>query len=66
MGTLAGAEAQRDFARTQKLLETAEVVSRPVKGGVEPVTPETTPTAPSGNPDRGPFFPPGIKVKPPE
>lgn len=66
MGTLAGAEAQRDFARTQKLLETAEVVSRPVKGGVEPVTPETTPTAPSGNPDRGPFFPPGIKVKPTE
>lgn len=66
MGTRAGAEAQRDFERTQKILETAEVVSRPAKGGTETVTPETTPTAPSANPDRGPFFPPGIKVKPAE
>ncbi len=63
MGTLAGAEAQRDFERTRNLLETAEVVSRPVKGGAKTITPETTPAAPSGNPNRGPFFPPGIKVK---
>ena len=65
MGTLAGAEAQRDFERTQKLLETADVVTLPAKGGgVETITPVAPPTAPSGNTDRGPFFPPGIKVKP--
>ncbi len=66
MGTRAGAEAQRDFQRTQKLLETAEVVTRPAKGGTRTITPEITPTAPSGNTDRSPFFPPGIKVKPAE
>jgi len=66
MGTRAGADAQRDFERTRKLLETAEVVTLPAKGGTETITPELPPTAPSGNPDRGPFFPPGIKVKPAE
>ena len=66
MGTRAGAEAQRDFQRTQKLLETAEVVTRPAKGGTKIITPEVTPAAPSGNTDRSPFFPPGFKVKPAE
>ena len=66
MGTLAGAEAQQDFERTQKLLETADVVTLPAKGGTETITPDLPPTAPSGNPNRGPFFPPGIKVKPAE
>ncbi len=64
MGTRAGEHAQRDFERTQKLLETAEVVTRSAKGESKPITPEFTPTAPSGNRDRSPFFPPGIKVKP--
>ena len=66
MGTRAGAEAQRDFERTQKLLKTSKVVSRPAKGGVAAITPEISPTAPSGNSGRAPFFPPGIKVKPAE
>ncbi len=66
MGTRAGEQAQRDFERTRKLLETAAVVTRPAKGGSGPIIPEITPAAPSGNRDRGPFFPPGIKVKPAE
>jgi predicted esterase len=64
VGTRAGREAIGDVARTSKLLETAEVVTLPGKPAPGPITPELPPTAPSGNPDRGPFFPPGIKVKP--
>lgn len=64
MGTQAGIEAQKDFERTRKLLETATVVTRPTKGEVEHITPELTPSTPSRNPDRSPFFQPGINVKP--
>ncbi|MGJ8642906.1 MAG: hypothetical protein ACSHX9_05820 [Luteolibacter sp.] len=65
-GTIAGADAIRDFERTQELLKTAKVVTRPGNTEPETITPEVTPTAPSGNVDRGGFFPPGIKVKPAE
>ena len=66
VGTIAGADAVRDFERTQELLKTAKVVTRPGNTQRETITPEVTPTAPSGNVDRGGFFPPGIKVKPAE
>ena len=63
-GTRAGADAVRDLERTQKLLKTAKVVTRPGKPAAHPITPELRPSAPSTNPDRSPFLPPGIKVKP--
>jgi predicted esterase len=63
-GTRAGADALRDLERTRQLLETAKVVSRPSKPGSGAVTPELPPAAPSANPERSPFLPPGIKVKP--
>ena len=65
-GTITGADAVRDYERTQELLKTAKVVTRPGNTQRETITPEVTPTAPSGNVDRGGFFPPGIKVKPAE
>lgn len=65
-GTIAGEDAIRDFERTQELLKTAKVVTRPSNRRPETITPELTPTAPSGNIDRGGFFPPGIKVTPAE
>lgn len=64
VGTRAGRDAIADVARTSKLLETAEVVTLPGKEPPAPITPALPPVAPSANPDRGPFFPPGIKVKP--
>jgi len=63
-GTHAGEEAVHDLERTRELLKTAKVVTLPGKPKPEPITPELPPSAPSTNPDRSPFFPPGSKVKP--
>jgi dienelactone hydrolase len=64
VGTRAGREAIGDVGRTTKLLETAQVVKLPGKPAPKPITTELQPGAPSTNPDRSPFFPPGVKVKP--
>jgi len=59
----AGRAANRDFERTQKLMKTAKVITKePVPRGK--MIPELPPVSPSSNPNRGPFFPPGIEVKP--
>lgn len=63
-GTRAGRDALEDVKRVTKVIETAKVVTLPGKPKPDPITPETTPTAPSSNPGRDPFFPPGSKVKP--
>jgi hypothetical protein len=63
-GTRAGRDALEDVKRVTKVIETATVVTLPGKPKPDPSTPEITPTAPSSNPGRGPFFPPGSKVKP--
>lgn len=63
-GTRAGRDAMEDVKRVTKVLETAKVVTLPGQPKPEPITPQAQPSAPSANPDRNPFFPPGTKVKP--
>jgi hypothetical protein len=63
-GTRAGRDALEDVKRVTKILETAKVVTLPGQPKPEPITPEAKPMAPSTNPERSPFFPPGTKVKP--
>lgn len=63
-GTRAGEAAIHDLARTREMLKTAAVVTLPGKPKPGPITLDRPPSAPSANPDRGPFLPPGIKVKP--
>lgn len=65
-GTRAGRDALEDVKRVTKVIETAKVVTLPGQPKPDPITPEAAPNAPSTNPDRGPFFPPGTKVKPAE
>ncbi len=65
-GTRAGRDALEDVKRVTKVIETAKVVTLPGPPKPEPITPEAQPSAPSTNPDRGTFFPPGTKVKPAE
>lgn len=64
VGTHAGQLAMHDLARTRELLETANVVTRPAGPKPGPITPVFPPSAPSANPDPGPFFPPGIDMRP--
>lgn len=63
-GTHAGKLAMHDLARTRDLIENAKIVTRPADPKPSSITPELTPTAPTENPDRSPFLPPGIDVKP--
>jgi predicted esterase len=63
-GTRAGRDALEDVKRVSKVIETAKIVTLPDEPKPEPITPEAAPSAPSANPDRSPFFPPGTKVKP--
>ena len=63
-GTRASRDALEDVKRITKVIESAQVVTLPGKPKPEPITPEATPTAPTTNPERGTFFPPGTKVKP--
>lgn len=63
-GTHAGKLAMHDLTRTREVLENAKVVTRPAGPKPEPITPEINPTSPTDNPDRSPFLPPGIDVKP--
>lgn len=63
-GTHAAELATHDLARTRELLRTAEVVKLPSDPKPAPVTPHGTPSGPSTNPERTPFIPPGIDVKP--
>ena len=63
-GTRAGRDALEDAKRVANVIETAKIVTLPGAPKPEPITPEAPPSAPSANPDRSPFFPPGTKVKP--
>lgn len=63
-GTRAADHAIKDMDRVRELLKNAKVVTLPTKEKPGNLTPERPPSAPSGGPGRGPFFPPGIEVKP--
>ncbi len=63
-GTRAGRDALEDVKRVKKVIETANIVTLPGELKPEPIIPVEPPSAPSANPDRSPFFPPGTKVKP--
>lgn len=63
-GTRASDHAQQDVKRLTKVIETAQIVTLPSQPKPETITPQAPPAAPSANPDRSPFFPPGTTVKP--
>ena len=63
-GTWAGELALHDVERTRELLGTAKVITLPGQPKPGHITPKLPPSAPSGNPGRSPFLPPGIDVKP--